>query len=201
MALPKTRGIKLEVVGEALGVLSAPTLEEQMRLETQHQSVVGGQPARVSASGKGRDGQFQQFGAKGESVRSLSLDPTGLLWVGTHSGLWHFAEGSVYQLAKRDGLPDDRVLSVHHAADGAVAAGFALQIVEPHLNGPGGDAPIIHYCQPVLDRAGETLWYKQQYTPWEPTGVTPSDAALGYCAELLTMFDRYAALRRRSDSL
>ena len=64
-----------------------------------------------------------------------------------------------------------------------------------------GDAPIIHYCQPVLDRAGDTLWYKQQYTPWEPTGVTTSDVALGYCGELLTMFDRYAALRRRADSL
>ena len=64
-----------------------------------------------------------------------------------------------------------------------------------------GEAPIIHYCQPVLDRAGNTLWYKQRYTPWEPTGVTPSDIALGYCVELLAMFDRYAAIRRRADSL
>ena len=30
-----------------------------------------------------------------------------------------------------------------NAFDAAVAAGFTLQIVEPHLNGPGGDAPII----------------------------------------------------------
>ena len=64
-----------------------------------------------------------------------------------------------------------------------------------------GDAPIIHYCQPVLDGSGNTLWYKQQYTPWEPTGVTLSDVALEYCAELLTMFDRYAALRRRADAV
>jgi hypothetical protein len=64
-----------------------------------------------------------------------------------------------------------------------------------------GDAPIIHYCQPVLDASGNTLWYKQQYTPWEPTGVKLEDVALGYCAELLAMFDRYAALRRRADAV
>src|SRR3954470_17618436 len=30
-----------------------------------------------------------------------------------------------------------------NAFDAAVACGFVLQIVEPHLNGPGGDVPII----------------------------------------------------------
>jgi gamma-glutamyltranspeptidase/glutathione hydrolase len=30
-----------------------------------------------------------------------------------------------------------------NAFDAAAAAGFTLQVVEPHLNGPGGDAPII----------------------------------------------------------
>src|ERR671917_2061580 len=30
-----------------------------------------------------------------------------------------------------------------NAFDAAVAAGLTLQVVEPHLNGPGGDAPIL----------------------------------------------------------
>ncbi|MEP6559201.1 MAG: gamma-glutamyltransferase, partial [Burkholderiales bacterium] len=32
-----------------------------------------------------------------------------------------------------------------NAFDAAVAGGFVLQVVEPHLNGPGGEAPILFW--------------------------------------------------------
>ena len=32
-----------------------------------------------------------------------------------------------------------------NAFDAAVATGFALQVVEPHLNGPAGEVPILLY--------------------------------------------------------
>jgi len=63
-----------------------------------------------------------------------------------------------------------------------------------------GDAPIVHYCQKVLDRDGQTLWYKQQYQPWDPIDVDPAEADLSYCQDLLVMFRRYAALRRAAEA-
>jgi gamma-glutamyltranspeptidase/glutathione hydrolase len=59
-----------------------------------------------------------------------------------------------------------------NAFDAAAAAGFALQVVEPHLNGPGGDLPIILYSagketvevicgQGVAPRAATVATYRE----------------------------------------
>lgn len=52
-------------------------------------------------------------------------------------------------------------------------------------------APIIHYCQRVRDNEGETLWYKQEYRPWEPLGVDPQSASLSYTRDLLEIVDQF----------
>ncbi|HEY1704323.1 MAG TPA: gamma-glutamyltransferase family protein [Trebonia sp.] len=53
-----------------------------------------------------------------------------------------------------------------NAFDAAVAAGLVLQVVEPHLNGPGGEVPVIAYDQ----SKGETFVLCGQGTA--PAGAT-----------------------------
>ena len=56
-------------------------------------------------------------------------------------------------------------------------------------------APIIHYCQPVLDGDGNELWFKGSYRPWETIHVDPEAAALPYCTDLLRIIQEYTATR------
>jgi len=61
----------------------------------------------------------------------------------------------------------------HTAFDAAVAAGFVLQVVEPHLNGPGGEVPII--VTPA--GADEPIVISGQ-------GTSPARATISYFREL-----------------
>src|SRR3954463_5437088 len=60
-----------------------------------------------------------------------------------------------------------------NAFDAAIAAGFTLQVVEPHLNGPGGEVPALFYW---VDR-GEPLTLCGQ-------GVAPAAATIDRFHEL-----------------
>jgi gamma-glutamyltranspeptidase/glutathione hydrolase len=60
-----------------------------------------------------------------------------------------------------------------NAFDAAVAAGFVLQVVEPHLNGPGGEVPIVAW---VAREARPTVVCGQ--------GVAPGGASLDAFADL-----------------
>ena len=54
-----------------------------------------------------------------------------------------------------------------NAFDAAVAGGFVLQVVEPHLNGPGGEVPLLLWSE----REGRMLAVNGQ-------GVAPADASV-----------------------
>jgi len=60
-----------------------------------------------------------------------------------------------------------------NAFDAAVAAGFTLQVVEPHLNGPGGDLPVVFWSA----ARGEPLVLCAQ-------GVSPAAATIEHYRSL-----------------
>ena len=60
-----------------------------------------------------------------------------------------------------------------NAFDAAVATAFTLQVVEPHLNGPGGDAPVILYD--ARKRAPEVICGQ---------GPAPENATIGHFRKL-----------------
>ncbi|MEU2347749.1 gamma-glutamyltransferase family protein [Modestobacter sp. NPDC049651] len=65
-----------------------------------------------------------------------------------------------------------------NAFDAAVAAGFALQVVEPHLNGPGGEVPVLFARSPrAASGAGVPVVLSGQ-------GVAPAGATIEAFSDL-----------------
>ncbi len=60
-----------------------------------------------------------------------------------------------------------------NAFDAAVAAGFVLQVVEPHLNGPGGEVPILAYSAE-----------RDQVLVVNGQGPAPAAASIGHFRDL-----------------
>ncbi len=95
-----------------------------------------------------------------------------------------------------------------NAFDAAVAAGFVLQVVEPHLNGPGGDLPIIAHravsgetdviCGQGVTPAGATLEHYRA----QGIGIIPGDGLLAACVPgafdaWMTMLAEYGTMTPR----
>src|SRR5215210_4887647 len=63
-----------------------------------------------------------------------------------------------------------------NAFDAAVAAGFTLHVVEPHLNGPGGEVPVV-FARGTGEGAGRSVVLSGQ-------GVAPAGASIEAFGEL-----------------
>jgi gamma-glutamyltranspeptidase/glutathione hydrolase len=93
-----------------------------------------------------------------------------------------------------------------NAFDAACAAGFTLQVVEPHLNGPGGDCPIILHSaatgtqevicgQGVAPAAASIAHFEQLDLDLVPgTGLLPAVVPGSFDA-WLTMLERHGSWR------
>ncbi len=56
------------------------------------------------------------------------------------------------------------------------------------------DAPIVHYCQKVLDADDRDLWSKYRYQPWQRVQLQ-GEPKLGYARDVIRLVDEYARLQ------
>lgn len=83
------------------------------------------------------------------------------------------------------------------AAAAAAGLHFSLDTLGAFVGWPDeqvGSAPLVHYCQDVLDDAGRLLWSKRTYQPWARV-PNAARAHHGYCRDLLALIDGHAASR------
>jgi hypothetical protein len=88
------------------------------------------------------------------------------------------------------------------AAAASTRLTFSLEAIGAFVGWPDeqvGEAPLVHYCQDVVDRNGTLLWSKRVYQPWNR--IAGADRARhGYCRDLLALLDEYAAVRTGAGS-
>jgi len=54
-------------------------------------------------------------------------------------------------------------------------------------------APLIHYCQDILDHQGRLIWSKRSYQPWSQPGCDPAEARFTYNRALLSKLQEVAS--------
>ncbi len=107
---------------------------------------------------------------------------------------WISFTAALYQTTHR--WESDMYALVSAAA--AMELRFSLAAVGAFVGWPDeqvGGAPIVHYCQEVLDSQGRLLWSKRSYRPWDAV-ANPNRAKHHYCRDLLALVNEYAALRQ-----
>src|SRR6266508_4459185 len=111
------------------------------------------------------------LGLLGRRKRSSELADSARRWGGSgRDRPFHDARGGAIVAHLVTGYKVNRG---GHAFDAAVAAGFVLQVVEPHLNGPGGEVPILAYSAE-----------RDQVLVVNGQGPAPAAASIGHFRDL-----------------
>ena len=97
-------------------------------------------------------------GVAGESIESVSEDPTGAMWFGTRLGLHRWKDGVERVITRADGLPDGRVYAIYPGKAGEIRIGTGGGLVvwkDGRIQSPfGPGAPVFSLYVDVGRNAG-----------------------------------------------